>query len=107
MKFLLFLVSFYLLMMNVLGAPVHHTTTVTNPASITTTAKNPESYTTTATSPESSVETPPKYFFSVTETISKTFDLTTDSTKKGILFYFLLFRVFKYRMYIYIYILNV
>ena len=71
MKFLLFLVSFYLLMMNVLGAPVHHATT--------------------ATSPESSVETPPKYFYLVTETVSKTFDVTTDSTQKGILFYFLLF----------------
>lgn len=54
-------------MMKVLGAPVHHTTT--------------------ATSPESSVKTPPKYFYSITKTVNKTFDINTDSTQKGILFF--------------------
>ena len=69
MKFLLFLVSFYLLMINVTGALVYHTTSVTNPES------------------------------SVTETVKKTVANTTDITQKGILFYVSYsFKFYKWKM---------
>ena len=70
MKFLFFLVSFYLLMINVIGAPVYKTHSAINPESSVTT-------------------TPPKYTDSATETVNKAFANTTETTQKGILFYIL------------------
>ena len=67
-------------MMNVIGAPVNHTTYVTNPESSVTT-------------------TPPKYFDPATETVKKNVATTTDTTPKGIFFYILnSFELLKLRM---------
>ena len=100
MKFLLFLFSFFLLMINVVRAPVYHTKYVTNPESYSAPNTSSESYTTSDTNPESLVTTTPsKYFDPATETVNKAFANTTDTTPKGFFFYvFYSFKFQKWRM---------